>query len=57
VEDTHQLKVSQTTVLGTLKRSAELLAKATTSNLSSKRQKMVKFPIMEVAFAEWFLAN
>jgi len=57
LEDTHQLKVSQATVSGTLKRSAELLAKATTSNLSSKRQKTVKFPIMEAALAEWFLAN
>lgn len=57
LEDTHQLKVSQATVLGTLKRSAELLAKATTSNLSSKGQKMVKFPVMEAVLAEWFLAN
>jgi hypothetical protein len=44
-------------MLGTLKRSAKLLAKATTSNLSSKRQKAVKFLVMEVALAEWFLAN
>ncbi len=57
LEDIHQLKVSQATVLGTFKRSAELLAKATTSNISSKRQKMVKFPVMEAALAEWFLAN
>jgi hypothetical protein len=57
LEDTHQLKVNQATVSGTLKRSTELLAKATTSNLSSKHQKMVKFPIMEAALAEWFLAN
>jgi hypothetical protein len=57
LEDTHQLKVSQATMSGTLKRSARLLAKATTSNLSSKRQKTVKFPVMEAAFAEWFLAN
>jgi hypothetical protein len=35
----------------------ELLTKATTFNLSSKRQKTVKFPIMEAALAEWFLAN
>ncbi len=57
LEDTHQLKVSQATVSSTLKRSAELLAKATTSNLSSKHQKMVKFPVMEAALVEWFLAN
>ncbi len=57
LEDIHQLKVSQATVSGTLKRSAELFAKATTSNLSSKRQKTVKFPVMEAALAEWFLAN
>jgi hypothetical protein len=57
LEDTHQLKVSQATVSGTLKRSVELLAKATTSNLSSKCQKTMKFPIMEAALAEWFLAN
>jgi hypothetical protein len=57
LEDTHQLKVNQATMSGTLKRSAELLAKATTSNLSSKRQKTVKFPVMEAALAEWFLAN
>jgi hypothetical protein len=57
LEDTHQLKVSQATMSGTLKWSAELLAKATTSNLSSKRQKMMKFPVMEAALAEWFLAN
>jgi arginine repressor len=37
LEDTHQLKVSQATMSGTLKQSAELLAKVTTSNLSSKR--------------------
>jgi hypothetical protein len=36
LEDTHQLKVSQAMVSGTLKRSVELLAKATTSNISSK---------------------
>jgi hypothetical protein len=57
LEDTHQLKVSQATVSGTLKRSAKLLAKATTSNLNSKRQKTVKFPIMEAALTEWFLVN
>jgi hypothetical protein len=57
LEDTHQLKVNQATMLGTLKRSVELLAKATTSNLSSKCQKTVKFLVMEVALAEWFLAN
>ncbi len=43
--------------MGTLKQSAELFAKATTSNLSSKRQKTVKFLVMEAALAEWFLAN
>jgi arginine repressor len=37
LEDTHQLKVSQATISSTFKRLAELLAKATTSNLSSKR--------------------
>jgi len=37
LEDTHQLKVSQATMSGTLKQSAELLTKVTTSNLSSKR--------------------
>jgi len=57
LEDTHQLKFNQATVSGTLKQSAELLAKATTSNLSSKCQKMVKFPVMEAALVEWFLAN
>jgi hypothetical protein len=57
LEDTHQLKVSQAMVSRTLKRSAELLAKAATSNLSSKRQKMVKFLVMEAVLAEWFLAN
>jgi len=57
LEDTHQLKVSQAMVSSTLKQSAELLAKATTSNLSSKRQKTVKFPVMEAALAEWFLTN
>jgi len=57
LEDTHQFKVSQATVSSTLKRSAELLAKATTSNLNSKRQKTVEFPVMEAALAEWFLAN
>jgi arginine repressor len=55
LEDTHQLKVSQATVSGTFKRLAELLTKATTSNLSSKRQKTMKFPIMEAALAEWSL--
>jgi hypothetical protein len=44
-------------VSDTLKWSAELLTKATTSNLNSKRQKTVKFPVMEAALAEWFLAN
>jgi hypothetical protein len=57
LEDTHQLKVSQATVSGTLKRSTELFTKATTSNLSSKCQKTVKFPVMEAALVEWFLAN
>jgi len=44
-------------VSGTFKQSAELLTKATTSNFSSKRQKTMKFPVMEAALAEWFLAN
>jgi len=57
LEDTHQLKVSLATVSGTLKQSVKLLAKATTSNLSSKRQKTMKFPVMEASLAEWFLAN
>jgi hypothetical protein len=57
LEDTHQLKVNQATVSSTLKWSMKLLTKATTSNLSSKCQKTVKFLIMEAALTKWFLAN
>lgn len=57
LEKEHNTKVAQSTISGTLKRSAELLHMTNNINLSQKRQHTVKYPEMEEALAEWFHAN
>jgi len=44
-------------IFQTLKRSAELLRRDEDPNIQSKRQRTVKFPVMEETFVEWILAN
>src|SRR5690242_7688199 len=56
-ESEHDTKVSQATISNTLKRSVELMTKANSSNLSAKRQRIVKYPLMETALMDWFSAN
>ncbi|TPX46682.1 hypothetical protein SeLEV6574_g03102 [Synchytrium endobioticum] len=57
LESEHSVKVSQATISTTLKRSGELLEKANSTNLATKRQRTVKYPLMETALMEWFTAN
>jgi hypothetical protein len=57
LEKEHNTKVAQSTISGTLKRSAELLQMTVNVNLSQKRQRTVKYPRMEEALVEWFHAN
>ncbi|KAL6498035.1 hypothetical protein OROGR_028432 [Orobanche gracilis] len=52
LEEKHHLKVTQSTISNTLRRSAELL-NVDNLNESSRRKKMVTFPLMEKALAEW----
>ncbi len=40
-----------------MKRSAKLFRRDEDTNIQSKRQRTVKFPVMEETFAEWILAN
>jgi hypothetical protein len=55
LQEAHNLKVSQSTVSNTLKRKAELLKlDADEANPNSKRQRAVKYPMMESALVEWF---
>ncbi|KAH6574610.1 hypothetical protein BASA60_005418 [Batrachochytrium salamandrivorans] len=53
----HNTKVAQSTISGTLKRSAELLQMTDNVNLSQKRHRTVTYPQMEEALAEWYHAN
>lgn len=53
LEEKHNLKVTQSTISNTLRRSAELL-NVDNLNEGSRRQKMVTFPLMEEALLQWF---
>jgi hypothetical protein len=53
----HNIDVSQPTISQTLKHSAELLRRDEDPNIQNKRQRTVKFPVMEETLAEWILAN
>jgi len=58
LEDNHNIKVSQTTISTTLKRSAEILAKFDNeTNLNAKRKRTIRYPEMESALVKWFRAN
>ena len=55
LQEAHNLKVSQSTVSNTLKRTAELLTLDTDeANPNRKRQQAVQYPMMESALVEWF---
>jgi hypothetical protein len=58
LEDNHSIKVSQTTISTTLKRSVEILAKSNNeTNLNAKHQQIVRYPEMESTLVKWFWAN
>jgi hypothetical protein len=45
LEDNHSIKVSQTTISTTLKRSTKILAKSDNeTNLNAKRQRTIRYP-------------
>ena len=54
LEKERNKKVTQSTISGNLTRSAELLQMADNANLSKKRQRTLKYPLMKEALAEWF---
>jgi hypothetical protein len=55
LQETHNVFVSQGMISLTLKRSAEILAKKEDVNRAVKRQRTVKYPLMETALYRWFL--
>jgi hypothetical protein len=55
LQETHNVFVSQGTISLTLKRSAEILAKKEDVNRAAKRQRTVKYPLMETALYRWFI--
>jgi hypothetical protein len=55
LQETHNISVSQGTISQTLKRSAEILAKKEDVNRAARRQRIVKYPLMETALYRWFL--
>jgi hypothetical protein len=55
LQETHNVFVSQGTIFLTLKRSAKILAKKEDVNRTAKRQRTVKYPLMETALYWWFL--
>ena len=57
LQDNYQLRVSQATVYNTVKRKADLLRLSEGSNMSAKRQRAVKYPLMESALLAWFTAH
>jgi hypothetical protein len=54
-QETHNVSVSQGTISLTLKRSTEILAKKEDVNRVAKRQRTVKYPLMETTLYRWFL--
>ncbi|XP_022024850.1 CENP-B homolog protein 1-like [Helianthus annuus] len=57
VDKTFDFKVSQGTILNTLKRSSEFLSDNFDKDGSSKRHKAAKYPDMEKVVYEWFLQH
>jgi hypothetical protein len=55
LQETHNVSVTQGTISLTLKRSAEILAKKEDVNRAAKRQRTVKYPLMETTLYRWFL--
>jgi hypothetical protein len=55
LQETHNISVSQGTISLTLKRSTEILTKKEDVNRAAKRQRTVKYPLMETAMYRWFL--
>ncbi len=55
LQETHNVSVSQGMISLTLKRSAEILAKKEDVNRTAKRQRTVKYPLMETTLYQWFL--
>jgi hypothetical protein len=55
LQETHNVFVSQGMISLTLKRSTEILAKKEDVNQAVKRQRTVKYPLMETALYRWFL--
>jgi hypothetical protein len=55
LQETHNVSVSKGTISLTLKCSAKILAKKEDVNRAAKRQRTVKYPLMEIALYRWFL--
>jgi hypothetical protein len=55
LQETHNVSISQGTISLVLKHSAEILAKKEDVNRVAKRQRTVKYPLMETALYRWFL--
>ncbi len=55
LQEMHNVSVNQGTISLTLKRSVEILAKKEDVNRVAKRQRIVKYPLMETALYRWFL--
>jgi len=55
LQETHNVSVSQGTISLTLKCSIEILAKKADVNRVAKRQRIVKYPLMETTLYRWFL--
>ncbi len=54
LQETHNVFVNQGTISLTLKRSVEILAKKEDVKRMAKRQRTVKYPLMETALYRWF---
>lgn len=55
LHETHKIFVNQGTISLMLKRSTGILAKKKDVNRAAKRQRTVKYPLMETALYLWFL--
>ncbi|KAL6555829.1 hypothetical protein OROHE_007103 [Orobanche hederae] len=57
LEDTHNLKLSQSAISKALKRSINNDDQQALSNPNAKRLRPLKYPLMESALYEWFVCN
>jgi hypothetical protein len=55
LQETHNVSISQGTISLMFKRSTEILAKKEDVNRAAKRQRTMKYPLMETALYRWFL--